>query len=401
MKKVLATAFALVILFPAGVFSDTAAPSNEYLKIDDQISAKKQQISDLGDKIKQSEAQIAALQNAEATLDNQIAILSNQIAKNDLDIQDTQAQIDEATLELQQLDQQIADATAKIEADRGLLSDLIGKVDREDERSSLLALFLADNLSAIFAQVSSLKDLQGDMLTTVKRLQEEKALLEQKHAERLSKNDELRKEKDQLEIGQIKLSDARDAKQQIMDLTRNSESKYLGIVSSLRDEESSVNSDISSLEAQAQIKLQASDRFPTGDVLLSWPVASRLVTTSFHDPDYPFRRIMEHPGIDIGQTPQGTPVHAAAPGYVLKVHDGGYGYSYIIILHANSISTVYGHLSRLGTQEDTYVERGDVIGYSGGMPGTRGAGNMTTGPHLHFEVRANGIPTDPMDYLVQ
>ena len=399
MKKTFITAVAILALLSGrGVFSDTPT---DVLKINDQIVAKKQQITDLNKQIAVSQDKISALQNSEDTLQNEIAILDNQIAKNTLDTQATQAQIDETTLELQNIDSQIAALDQHIAADRDMLSELIRKIDREDDRSALLALFTSDDLASIFARVKSMTDLQGDMLSTVKRLQEEKASAESKRAERLAKNTELRKQKDQLEVDQIKMTDALASKQELMDATRNSENKYQGIVSSLRDEANSVTSAISSLEDQVRQRIAADDRFPTGDVLLSWPVPSRTVTTTFHDPDYPFRRIMEHPGIDIGSTQQGTPVHAAAPGYILKVHDGGYGYSYVIVLHANGVSTVYGHLSRLTAAEETYVDRGDVIGYSGGMPGTRGAGPMTTGPHLHFEVRVSGIPTDPMDYLVQ
>jgi murein DD-endopeptidase MepM/ murein hydrolase activator NlpD len=400
MKKIIITAVAILALLSGrGVFSDT--PKTDVLNINDQIVAKKQQISDLNGQIATSQDKISALQNSEDTLQNEIAILDNQIAKNKLDVQATQDQIDETTLELQNLEAQIAAMDQHISTDRDMLADLIRKIDREDDRSALLSMFMADDLASIFARVKSMTDLQGDMLSTVKRLQEEKASAEEKRAERLAKNTELRKQKDQLEVDQIHMTDALASKQELMDATRNSENKYQGIVSSLRDEANSVTSVITSLEDQVRQRIAADDRFPTGDVILSWPVPSHTITTTFHDPDYPFRRIMEHPGIDIGSTPQGTPVHAAAPGYVLKVHDGGYGYSYIIILHADGISTVYGHLSRMTATEETYVDRGDVIGYSGAMPGTRGAGPMTTGPHLHFEVRVSGIPTDPMDYLVQ
>jgi murein DD-endopeptidase MepM/ murein hydrolase activator NlpD len=400
MKKTVIIAIAILVLTSSrGVFSDTA--KDEVLGINDQIVAKKQQISDLNKQISASQNTISALQNSEDTLQNEIAILDNQVAKNKLDIQSTQDQIDEITLELQSLDAQISDMEKHVATDRDMLSNLIRKIDREDDRSALLSMFLADDLSSIFARVKTMTDLQGDMLTTVKRLQEEKAAAEAKRAEESAKNDDLRKQKDQLQVDQIRLSDSLASKQELMDATRNSENKYQGLIASLRDEANSVTSDITSLEDQVRQRIAADDRFPTGDVILSWPVPSRVVTTTFHDPNYVFRRIMEHPGIDIGSTPQGTPVHAAAPGYVLKVHDGGYGYSYIIILHANGISTVYGHLSRLAATEDSYVDRNDIIGYSGGMPGTRGAGPMTTGPHLHFEVRVSGIPTDPMDYLVQ
>ncbi len=398
MKKLVFIAIAFTVLMRTSpAFSDT---KNELLKINDQIVAKKQQVKELQDKIKESQKQIESLRNAEDSLENQIAILENQIAKNGLDIQETQAQIDQITLELQELDTLIAANDARIALDRDLLAELIRRIAREDDRSALESLFLSESLSAIFERAKSLSDLQGDMLSAVKRLQEERALQETKRAERAAKNEELRKNNELLKIESIKLTETRDAKMRLMDATRNSEARYRDLMDTLRDEAAIVSSDLSSLEAQARARLASNDRFPTGDVILSWPVPSRAITTVFKDPDYPFRRVMEHAAIDIGSTPQGTAVRAAAPGYVLKVKDAGYGYSYIILLHANGISTVYGHLSRLVAETDAYVDRGEVIGYSGGMPGTRGAGPMTTGPHLHFEVRVNGIPADPMDYLV-
>jgi murein DD-endopeptidase MepM/ murein hydrolase activator NlpD len=397
-RRLILFVVAVILLRPGLAFTDTTR--DEVLKLNDQISAKKDQVKSINDKIQAYQKKIDVLQNTAVSLENQIAILDNRIAKVALDIEAAQTQIEETTLDIQQLDDQVTTANTRVDSDRVILGDLIRKIDREDDRTALETLFLNDNLSELFNRAKFLEDLQGDMLKTVRSVQESKASLEQKRAERETKNTELRTEKDTLKIEQIKLADTRSSKEYLIDQTHNSEYQFRNLVADLHNEETDVTSDLNALEDKARIKLRNNDRFPTGDVVLSWPVSDHTVTTLFHDPDYPFRRVFEHPGIDI-RAQQGSPVRAAGPGYVLKVRDGGYGYSYIILLHSDGISTVYGHLSKLSVDQDSYVERGDIIGSSGAMPGTRGAGPYTTGPHLHFEVRSNGIPVNPLEYLVE
>ena len=136
-----------------------------------------------------------------------------------------------------------------------------------------------------------------------------------------------------------------------------------------------------------------------GKPRLRWPTKGRYITSYFHDPEYPYRNIFEHPAIDI-RTPQGSPVYSAEAGYIAKVKNGGAnGYSYLLVIHNDGISTLYGHVSAFEVGEGQMVTKGQVIARSGGTPGTRGAGRMTSGPHLHFEIRIDGLPQNPLDYL--
>jgi murein DD-endopeptidase MepM/ murein hydrolase activator NlpD len=154
------------------------------------------------------------------------------------------------------------------------------------------------------------------------------------------------------------------------------------------------------LQGEIEAKLDDSDDKAGGSSVMSWPVdpTYRGISTTFHDPTYPFRHLFEHSGIDIPQQ-QGSDVTAAAPGYVAWTRTGSMYGNYIMVIHSNGLATLYAHLSKVLVKQDDFVGRGDVIARSGGQPGAPGAG-LSTGPHLHFEVRKDGIPVDPMGYLV-
>lgn len=116
-----------------------------------------------------------------------------------------------------------------------------------------------------------------------------------------------------------------------------------------------------------------------------WPTAGE-----FSSP-YGYRWGRIHAGIDIAND-AGTAIRAARAGRIISAGwQSGYGYT-IVIDHGNGYSTLYGHLNDFVTSQGQYVQTGQMIGYMGST------GN-STGPHLHFEVRVNDRPVNPMNFL--
>ena len=122
-----------------------------------------------------------------------------------------------------------------------------------------------------------------------------------------------------------------------------------------------------------------------------WPVEGQ-VTGSFGERIDPFNgEGAFHSGVDISAS-VGSPVIAPADGLVTFADfQGGYGRA-VTVDHGHGITTRYGHLSSFAVTAGQYIQRGDTIGYVG-------LSGRSTGPHLHYEVRINGVPVNPYKYL--
>ncbi len=122
-----------------------------------------------------------------------------------------------------------------------------------------------------------------------------------------------------------------------------------------------------------------------------WPVRG-WVTSPFGSRISPINgKLQFHEGIDIAAQ-IGTPVLAPADGVVIKAgFESGYG-NVVELSHGYGLKTVFGHNSRLNVKPGQHVKRGDIISYSGNT-------GSSTGPHVHYEVRLNGLPVNPVRYL--
>ncbi len=393
-KKLLAILVVIVFCIPTiKIKSETIQELNQ------KISDQKRVIEELSNQQKTYQTTIRQKQQESKSLNNEISILDNQIASRTLGIQTTKLQIQNMDLEMRATQLEIDKKEKEILMNRENVKSALQGLYKEEEKNDVLKiLLLNDNLSDFFDEINQFKSLQSDLQQKINELQNLKIWLEDKRQNLEKSKTDLVKLQEKLESEESQLKGDQDVKFMFLSRAQNDEKKFQNLLSELKKEQEQANSIINQYELKARQLLASNKNKIVDSGEFTWPVPSKYITAYFHDPDYPFRAIFEHPAIDI-RASQGTPVRAASSGYVAVAKDNGLGYNYILIVHNNGLSTVYGHISKINVKANDFVMQGDVIGLSGGMPGTPGAGRLTTAPHLHFETRVNGIAVNPLTYL--
>jgi len=388
----------IIVVFIACGFTIAVSASDD-ISVDDlnkQIDEQRNKIEELTKKIEEYKNNINSNRQEALSLKNQISIIDNQIGKTDLELQLKEEEAKELQLKIDQTNNLIKEIETQTGLEKDKLSEIIRLMSRYDDQDYLSILLANESFSDFFDQVKYSADLQKNLQKTVNKLKESKEKLNEENKKLAVEKDSLSEILNKLESTKDILSRQKGDKNKLVTATQKSEKKFQLLVEDLKKEQAAANAQVASLEKKLRDSLAKKgdkEKFNSlSNAALVWPTTSRRITATFYDPTYPYRNLFEHSGIDLG-VPQGTPVKSAEAGYVAKVALGTKWYgNYIMIIHGGNITTLYAHLKSVNVAQDQYVGRGELIGYSGST-------GFSSGPHLHFEVRANGIPVNPLNYL--
>jgi len=383
-----------------GSYGDSIDAEIEELNSD--IRVQKAKLESLQNKQEEYAKLIKEKQAEKDTLSNQLDILDNRLKQSELEIEEAILEISKNSLEIKKIEIDIENKNEQIEESKKHIAALIKLLYKEDQTSPLEIILLNDSLADFINQVTYLENTSEKIKESLDSLRQIKLEMEEQQKILTEKQDKLNELKKELDNKQAILEEEITNKEYVLVETANSEKQYQALLKEAKRQNDQASAEIASLEKTVREKLAKKSNGNQLETVtnFTWPVPKNTITTYFRDPEYPFRKsIGEHSAIDI-RAAQGTTLRATASGYVARVKfDGSTNYAYIMIIHDNSFSSVYGHVSSVSVSADQYVTQGQVIGTSGGAPRTAGAGPFTTGPHLHFEIRKDGIPVNPLDYL--
>ena len=367
-----------------------------------KIQLQKKQLETLQVKQKEYQIMIAAKRNEKVSLNNQLDIIDNRLAKTELDIEEITLEIEKINLEVKKVEIDSDKLDQKISKQKDQIGGLLRLIYKQEQVTTLEVLLLNDTLSDFLNQIKYLQNTNDKLSESINTLKDQKAQLEKNRLTLENKNKDAAALKVKLQEKKNSLAYEQGQKENILVETMESEETFQELLAKAKAEQNQAQAEISNAESLIRQKMSQKDKdiLESGDSTMTWPVAKNYITATFHDPDYPYRKIIgEHSGVDI-RAAQGSTLYAAADGYVAKVNfNGTRSYAYIMIIHGDKLATVYGHVSAVNVTVDQYVLKGQVIGKTGGTPGSPGSGSFSTGPHLHFEVRKAGLPVNPLNYL--
>jgi murein DD-endopeptidase MepM/ murein hydrolase activator NlpD len=330
-------------------------------------------------------------------------VLSSEISEYSDQISQLQGEVAVLRAREVEVEQQLRETIARLEAEKANLAKLRDKLDRSldiladrlvdiyksDQPDALTVILDSDGFDDLVSRYDYLTRIQDQDASIVARVRflrdESRETVERIRVakrEIAAKEAELERTREQLEARQAELDAVRDQKAAALDQVEATAERLEGDISDLSEQ-------IEEQLAEAQASTSTTDPLPAGPIQggssgMIWPV-NGPVTSPFG-----MRWGRLHAGIDIA-VPAGTPIRAAKSGsIVLAAPTSGYG-NYTCIDHGGGLSTCYAHQSSYAITSGS-VSQGDVIGYVG-------CTGSCYGDHLHFEVRINGAPVDPMGYL--
>lgn len=394
-RRILTFIIMIVVLFcfSINVFSNTEATNTETQNTENNEVSNKtllEQSNEVRQKLEESSTRLEYVQSELSISLQQIQELGDKITEYENQYNDLKNQVAEMEANIEVIDADINKVQAEYDRKENLLKKRMVALYKAGDATYLDVLLSSSSIVDFLSKYYMLEKIIDYDTDLMKELEVEKNSIENKKQEQEKKKADL------------KVAKAKAGQMQI--LMENNKMLQENYSAKLTTEEATLNEQIlqykqeqEEIERQIQAAINWSGDLAIqykGGVMI-WPVGvnGTYITSPFGNRLHPIQGVYKyHAGIDIGNAGYGAPVLAAADGVVTYAGVmSGYG-NCVMINHGSGIVTLYGHGQTIYATLGQTVKQGDVIMAVGST------GN-STGPHLHFEVRKDGVATSPIPFL--
>ena len=316
-----------------------------------------------------------------------------QVQKLDEKISTSQQELDELNKKIENLqnssnevENRLTEVQGNYDKQKKLLDSYLVAVQESSETQYLDVLLASKNITEFLSNYFLITELANSQMELLEDMQNKKNEIQQSK-EKLEKNQE--------ELAVIKANQTKTAT-----VLENTKSVRENFIAKLSDQEKSIQAQIDEYYNQFNAINNEILQLAQGGIatpyiggVLAWPVPGyTVISSNYGMRTHPITGVYKlHTGVDI-RAPLGATFIAANDGIVTKAsYNGAYG-NMVMIDHGGGVSTLYAHGSEILVQVGQTVKRGDTVLKVGST-------GYSTGPHAHFEVRLNGVVTDPMPYI--
>lgn len=366
--------YTLLIMTIISVFPVTAGGS---------IADLKQKQNKIEQQIKDIRTKAAELKGEQKSIQQEIDSLDAELRALSLEIDSYELQKQEINLQIAESEQKIVELTSEIDKNNEILEDRLRVMYKNGTAGYMEVLLKSENLIDALTRMDMIQLIVESDVELLKSINDQKLQVESLKVEQEVKRMELTAVINNLNTKHNEVMIASRSKEVYM-------TSLKGNLAEIQRQEAAMEAQSAQIEKDI-IAAQRAVEYAGGE--MAWPVPGQYrVTSNFGGRSDPITGVWtSHGGTDIA-APYGTPIVAANSGVVIFA---GWHYSYgnyVIVDHGGGIATLYGHSSKLLVSKGQAVSRGEKIALVGST-------GYSTGNHLHFEVRINGVRTQPMDYL--
>jgi murein DD-endopeptidase MepM/ murein hydrolase activator NlpD len=366
--------FTLLIMTVISVFPVTAGGS---------IADLQQKQKNIEQQIKQIREKAAVLKGEQKSIQQEIDSLDGELRALSLEIDSYELQKQEINMKIAESEQKITELNQEIDKNNEVLEERLRVMYKNGSAGYMEVILKSENLIDALTRMDMIQLIVESDVELLKNINDQKIQVEDLKVEQETKRMELTAVINNL-----------NAKQDEVTIASRSKEVYM---SSLKSNLKEIQRQEAAMEAQSEqierdiLAAQRAVEYAGGE--MTWPVPGQYrVTSNFGGRADPITGAWSsHGGTDIA-APYASTIVSANDGVVIFA---GWHYSYgnyVIVDHGGGIATLYGHCSKLLVGKGQAVSRGEKIALVGST-------GYSTGNHLHFEVRINGVRTQPMDYL--